>query len=286
MPYYEPLSELLASLNAGLRLMRYPWVALLLLAHLSAISPAQGKTSNPERPQAINKTRKNPKDDAVYAWIPSGSFMMGCLAGDEECFSEEKPSHRVTLTHGFWIGETEVTVAAYKRFAGIGDKSRPAAVGHVVSDDSMPAVDVTWDEANDYCRWAGGRLPTEAEWEYAARGGNAQAGNTDLNAVAWFQNNSDNTSHPVAQKRSNASGLFDTLGNVWEWVNDWYDGDYYSTSSEFDPPGPPDGKMRVLRGGSWLNPSRLVRQSDRGRSIPEARFNYFGLRCIWTPHAP
>jgi formylglycine-generating enzyme len=207
---------------------------------------------------------------------------MGCAAEDQECFSDEKPARTVTLTQGFWIGKTEVTVDAYERFAGILHQLLPEAVkGNITA--KMPIVDVTWDEALQYCRWSGGRLPSEAEWEYAARGGSLGARYGDIDSIAWFEANSGNSSHPAAEKKENSYGLFDMLGNVWEWVNDRYEANYYSTGPGLDPEGPLSGAMRVLRGGSWLNPPKLVRLSDRARAEPDARFNYFGMRCVWVP---
>jgi formylglycine-generating enzyme required for sulfatase activity len=253
---------------------------------LCLISPgavAQQKAVSHTEPTTDHKTRKNPKDGMVYVWIPSGSFMMGCSPNDAECFSDEKPSRRVTLSHGYWIGQTEVRVAAFERFAGILDANKLQALPTMDPVSVMPIVDVTWDEADQYCRWSGGRLPTEAEWEYAARAGSPGIRNENIDAMAWYEANSGNSSHPTAQKRENAYGLFDMLGNVWEWVADWYSGDYYSTGPVLNPLGPASGTMRVLRGGSWLNPPRLIRFSDRGRSQPDARFNYFGMRCVWEP---
>ncbi len=230
-------------------------------------------------------TKKNPKDGLVYVWIRPGTFVMDCSVGDKDCFAEEGPAHRVTLSRGFWMGQTEVTVGAYKRFAGIREASRSSATvasRKAASDgDSMPVADVTWNEANDYCEWVGGRLPTEAEWEYAARGGRAESRYGIIDSIGWYEANSSNTSHTVGQKEANPFGLFDMLGNVWEWVNDWYSGNYYSMSPIVYPPGPEHGQMRVLRGGSWLDKGSIVRASDRGRSEPDARFNYFGLRCVW-----
>lgn len=258
-----------------------PTVVLVLL--VLAISIASPESSSASAGGAAGeKIRQNPPDGLLYLWIPAGQFVMGCSPGDEECFNEEKPAHHVTISKGFWMGQTEVTVRAYKRFAGISENEPPleansAAYHHQLD---MPVVNVTWDEADEYCKWAGGRLPTEAEWEYAARGGDKQARYSQLDEIAWYQKNSVNATHKVAQKIPNGFGLFDVLGNAWEWVGDWYDGRYYSRSPDVDPAGPQSGTMHVLRGGSWISTPNLLRVSDRGRSKAELRFNYFGYRCV------
>jgi formylglycine-generating enzyme required for sulfatase activity len=244
-----------------------------------------------QSPKNGTATKTNPPDELRFVWIPPGSFSMGCSPGDNECFSEELPAHRVTISRGFWIGQTEVTVRAYERFAGIPGDGAPLPTAtkptqRKVSEDSMPIVLVTWDEARDYCKWAGGRLPTEAEWEYAARGGSTEARYGKLDEIAWYQKNSGDTVHQVSQKLANGFGLFDMLGNAWEWVNDWYEGTYYSASPELDPQGPANGMMHVLRGGSWMNSPNLLRLSDRGRSNADLRFNYFGVRCVLDQAAP
>ena len=153
-------------------------------------------------------------------------------------------------------------------------------------NDNFPMVDVIWDEANQYCAWAGGRLPTEAEWEYAARGGSPQARYGDLGDIAWSKENAGNQTHEVAGKLPNGYGLYDTLGNVWEWVNDWFDPNYYQSGAAQDPSGPPTGQEKVLRGGSWIVDPKLLRVSDRYSIKPDARSDYFGFRCVWEPKTP
>ena len=207
--------------------------------------------------------------------------MMGCSRGANECENDEKPSHQVAISPGFWIGQTEVTVGAYKRFAAATGREMPDApyFNSGWANGNMPIVNVTWDDGREYCTWAGGRLPTEAEWEYAARGGSAEGRYGPIDEIAWYEKNGAFSMHEVAQKRANGFGLFDTLGNAWEWVNDWYDENYYSTSPSADPPGPTSAQVRVLRGGSWLNLPTVVRVSYRGGNYPGFRVERNGFRC-------
>ena len=237
---------------------------------------------------APGRVRENPKDGLKYVWVPPGTFMMGCSPGDSECDADEKPSHQVKITKGFWLGQTEVTVAAYKRFVAATGRQMPDApdFNSGWANDAMPIVNVMWDNAQSYCQWAGGRLPTEAEWEYAARGGSTQARYGNLDEIAWYDKNSGGQTHEVAQKRANGFGLFDVLGNVWEWVNDWYDEKYYQSSPSQDPAGPASGQYRVLRGGSWDGDPRYVRVSDRSRYYPVVRYSYFGFRCLREVNLP
>jgi formylglycine-generating enzyme required for sulfatase activity len=233
--------------------------------------------------------RENPQDGLKYAWIAPGNFLMGCSPGDTDCSEPEKPAHQVTMPGGYWIGQAEVTVGAYKRFAATGKVKMPPAAPKLNrgwKKESYPIVDITWDEADQYCAWAGGRLPTEAEWEYAARGGSLQARYGDLGEIAWFKENAEGQTHEVAGKHANGYGLFDTLGNVWEWVNDWYDPQYYQSSPAQNPPGPATGQQRVLRGGSWIVDPKLLRVSERYSIQPDARSDYFGFRCVWEPKTP
>jgi formylglycine-generating enzyme required for sulfatase activity len=216
---------------------------------------------------------------------------MGCSPGDSECSDDEKPAHAVTISKGFWIGQTVVTVGAYKRFTARAGQQMPSSPGFNASwaNDNMPIVSVSWNDAKAYCQWSGGRLPTEAEWEYAARGGSTEARYGPLDEIAWYSNNSGGQTHDVAQKRANGFGLYDTLGNVLEWVNDWYDGNYYQNSPSQDPPGPSSGSARVLRGGgSWFVYPRVVRVSDRGILDPAYldNNNFVGLRCVGEANIP
>lgn len=222
----------------------------------------------------------NSKDGLKYVWIPPGTFQMGCSPGDNDCRSDEMPAHPVTLTRGFWLGQFPVTMAAYKRFAESTGRTMPPAprFNEGWNLEQMPVVNVTWDDAHAYCGWVGGRLPTEAEWEYAARGGSKEMRYGPLDEVAWHDSNSGYRTHVGGEKRANGFALFDMLGNVDEWVNDWYDADYYVNSPSMDPLGPPKGAERILRGGCWYNYPRFVRVSARYGSGSSGK-DFNGLRC-------
>ena len=222
---------------------------------------------------ADTSPKVNPKDGLTYVWIPPGKFTMGCSPGDT-CRANEEPAHEVRIGKGFWLSRTETTQAAYRKVTG----KDPS---HFKGDD-LPVEQVNWDEAVAYCRGIGGRLPTEAEWEYAARGGTKGAQYGDLEAIAWYGGNSDSKTHPVGKnKQENAFGLYDMLGNVWEWTADWYGEKYYEQREGIDPKGPATGTYRTLRGGSWNNYPSNVRASIRSGFEPGVRFYSFGFRCLW-----
>jgi formylglycine-generating enzyme required for sulfatase activity len=227
------------------------------------------------------RVRVNPKDGLKYAWIPPGTFMMGCSLADNGCASWEKPQHQVTITRGVWMGQTEVTVGAYKRFAASGGREMPSppSFNNKWASNNMPIVNVSWFDAQAYCGWAGGRLPTEAEWEYAARGGSTEARYGPVDEIAWYDQNSGLQAHNVAEKRPNAFGLYDMLGNVWEWVSDWYDENYYEGSPSENPAGPTSGQDRVLWGDGENDSAGSIRVSERIMNIPTFHSNNLGFRC-------
>ncbi len=230
----------------------------------------------------LNDIGENSKDGLKYVHISAGTFMMGCSPGDDECQSDENPTHLVTITRDFWIGQTEVTVGAYKRYAAVTGREMPGAppFNPNWATQNMPMTTVTWDEARDFCAWTGGRLPTEAEWEYAARGGSTQARYGALAEIAAY---APYGSPPrvVGMKRPNGFGLFDVLGNASEWVNDWYDENYYRHSPSADPQGPKGDGSRVLRGGPLTNTPWIVRVSYRDRKDPGGRDAFDSFRCVW-----
>jgi formylglycine-generating enzyme required for sulfatase activity len=241
--------------------------------------------------------------------IDAQTFEMGCTAGMSSCGSDEYPAHSVTLTNDFYIGETEVTQGEYEAmmgtnpsdFSGCGSDCpveyvswhMSAAFANAVSDSEglEQCYSCTGSGTSTSCSVVvdpyscdGYRLPTEAEWEAAARCGEdtLYAGSTAIGDVAWYDGNSGGTPHTVATKASNACGLYDMTGNVWEWNQDWYLSSYYSSSPGTDPVGAPSGDDRVLRGGSWSNYAAYTRVADRDRSGTAYRHNGNGLRLLRT----
>jgi formylglycine-generating enzyme required for sulfatase activity len=246
----------------------------------------------PTGPKA-GEHRENPKDKLDYNFIPSGKFLMGCVPGDKQCEKDENPRHEVSLSKDFWITRTEVTVGAYDRFtrAEPGHKLPKTKTLHGLVATELPITDISWDDAVDYCKWAGGRLPTEAEWEYAARGGKQDWiypwGSWDPNKANWGKTDIKKVRAPFdemvpVRKIGDGNGydLYDMAGNAAEWTADYYSPTAYADGQNTDPKGPPDGKERVVRGGSWYDPEKFLRNSARDKKAPDKPVNTIGFRCV------
>jgi formylglycine-generating enzyme required for sulfatase activity/tRNA A-37 threonylcarbamoyl transferase component Bud32 len=231
--------------------------------------------------------------------IPGGTFQMGSDSGE----ADEKPVHNVTVSP-FYMGKTEVTVGQWKKFVEASGYRSEAESGDGAyiwnkqkwekkiaanwnnpgfnQDDNHPVTCISWQDCQEYIKWLNMktgkryRLPSEAEWEYACRAGTTGERYGNLDAIAWYFNNSGQTTHPVGQKQANGFGLFDMLGNVWEWCQDWYGG--YSGSSQANHTGPATGSLRVDRGGGWSGGAGILRSANRGRFDPGYRYDSLGFR--------
>ena len=220
--------------------------------------------------------------------VEGGTFNMGAQyidsSGtnyDNDAVSDEKPVHSVTLSD-YYIGETEVTQELWEAVMG----SNPS---HFGGNPQRPVETVSWDDCQEFITKLNQltgknfRLPTEAEWEYAARGGNKSqgykySGSNTIGDVAWYDDNSNSRTHNVKTKSPNELGIYDMSGNVWEWCHDWYNSNYYSNSPQTNPTGPSTGSYRVNRGGSWDDIAKFCRVSVRINYDPDGRFSNYGFR--------
>ena len=213
--------------------------------------------------------------------VEAGTFTMGATAEMKDPWDDEKPTHRVTLTNDYYIGKYEVTQALWQTVMG----NNPSWL----KGDNLPVVLVSWDDCQEFIsklnRITGKtfRLPTEAEWEYAARGGNKSrgyqySGSNNLSDVAWYDDNSGNKTHAVGTKQPNELGIYDMSGNVWEWCQDWYD--EYNSSSQVNPTGANSGSDRVNRGGYRGNEPGRCRSSFRASTTPDSCSEGLGLRLV------
>ena len=218
--------------------------------------------------------------------VASGSFWMGCNeAVDTLCESNESPYHEVTLS-GYYMDRTEVTQGEYKKCVDAGECDTPSCDWDPTGTPNRPVVCVTWSQAGEYCVWAGKRLPTEAEWEKAARGTDGRKypwGNETATCDYAVMYGCPGDAMDVCSKSPSGDspyGLCDMAGNVWEWVSDWYDSGYYANSPASNPTGPVSGSGRVLRGGSFYHYYFNLRASSRAGINPSGVYDYLGFRCV------
>jgi formylglycine-generating enzyme required for sulfatase activity len=234
-----------------------------------------------------------------FVRIEPGEFLMGCSPTDpmylpdgtvSSCQAEAQPAHRVRITKAFEIGKYEVTQAQWETVMGNDPSYFKGATN--------PVEQVSWEEVHEFLRRLSARgdgyryrLPTEAEWEYAARAGaDGLYAGPSLAAMAWYGVGGENllqsrgTTHPVGQKQPNAWGLYDVHGNVAERVEDWYSASYYKTSPRDDPPGPASGQIHVARGGSWYSNASYVRLANRYQTVAALRRRDVGFRCVREPN--
>lgn len=223
--------------------------------------------------------------------VKAGTFTMGATSEQTEAKDNEKPAHKVTISKDFYIGETEVTQGLWQAVTG----NSPTTDGNKWSSDNgvgsaYPAYYISYNDVTDFITKLNQktgqkfRMPTEAEWEYAARGGSQSkgylySGSNNIEDVAWYESNSDSKTHPVKTKQPNELGLYDMSGNVWEWCSDLYDSTYYSVTPTDDPTGPAIGSNHITRGGCKGNGASLCRATLRNSGTPEWR-GFAGFRLV------
>lgn len=286
----RPLTRVITTLRTRF----FEQVALCLLltlgvqnfSSLARMPPSSPAFSQQHHAGGIpTRVRYRERDNAPMVLIPAGEFVMGSGAGEPD----EQPPHRVYLD-AFYIDRYEVTVSRYAKFLSQENPELPFLWHDATKGSNLekPVIGIDWFDAWEYCQWAGKRLPTEAEWEKAARG-------TDGRIYPWGNDSPDGARSNFGKRQGKAYerltevgsyahgrslyGVDDLAGNVWEWVADRYHESYYRDSPINNPQGPDSGPLRVLRGGAWNNQVEQLRASNRGGYPPDARRNDFGFRC-------
>ncbi len=217
-----------------------------------------------------------------WIFVEGGEFTMGCKSGEADCYPDEA-AHKVSVS-SFEISAYEITVAQYRHYCEQTGASMPQEPVFGWQDDN-PIVNVTWQQASDFAKWAGGRLPTEAEWEYAARGGKKSkgylySGSNNPLEVGWSYENSAQTTHSVGQKKPNELGIYDMSGNAWEWCSDNYGIFYYNESPKHNPKGPKEGLGKCNRGGCFNFDCKVMKVTHRRGSGEESTGVGTGFRLV------
>ncbi len=247
-------------------MMRSAFLILLVLILSPAILSAENLSAFTD-----------PTTGMEFISVKGGCYQMGDNSDDDN------PAHEVCV-NDFYMGKYAVTQGQWKTITG----TYPTYFSSC--GDNCPVEQISWDDVQDFISKLNQRtgkryrLPTEAEWEYAARSGGTNgkwagtSSESQLGDYAWYGSNSGGKVHPVGQKKPNGLGLYDMSGNIWEWVQDWYDKNYYRNSPRNNPTGPSSGTYRVLRGGSWSRNAMFTSVSVRSRIIPGCWLDYYGFR--------
>lgn len=258
-----------------------------------AKSTVPAVTSTPAIPPGT--TRQSEIDGMTQLYIPAGKFSMGTQSDGDWIGEDEFPLHDVYLD-AFWMDQTEITNAEYQKCVAANECTPPHSTASETQKSyfdnadfaDFPVIQVDWDQATKYCKWAGRRLPYEAEWEKAAKGDTHRIYPWEGNAVGpSFANydmddnwpNADTTRVGSILAGASPSQVMDMAGNVYEWVADWYDAAYYSQSPAENPTGPAEGSQRVLRGGAWSSDALFIRAASRLPYYPDGFSNDIGFRC-------
>jgi len=234
-----------------------------------------------EGPQAGDEREFDLTDDVTITmvWIPAGEFEMGSPDDEDDRDGDEGPVHDVTFVEGFWLGKYEVTQAQWEAVMGDNPSHFDGA--------NRPVETVSWDDIQGFEEELDDafRLPSESEREYACRAGTTtrfywgdDPDYEDIDDYAWYNSNSDNRTHEVGSKQPNGWGLYDMIGNVWEWCEDWYHNNYEGAPDDGSPWVAGGGSFRVYRGGGWLNDARYCRSANRFNYSPSNRDNDLGFR--------
>ena len=270
---------------------KFPW--LLVLGGIAIIAIAiillgkKKEDSESEEQQNISAAMQV-YNSIKWVQVSAGEFNMGSPEGEGD--SDEHPQHKVYLD-AYYISKYEITFDQYDKFCEDTGRSKPSDNGW--GRGNRPVINVSWDEAKAFCDWLSkgtGKkiaLPTEAQWEKAARGGNKSkgyeySGSNNVDEVGWYGDNSGHETHPVGQKKPNELGIYDMSGNVYEWCSDWYSSSYYSSSPRNNPEGPSSGSCRVRRGGGWSSSAWTLRCANRHDRDPSFRSDLLGFRIVKT----
>jgi formylglycine-generating enzyme required for sulfatase activity len=284
-----------------IKLVRWFSIVLVCSLLLPAVSWAQSPQEDPVQSHIVYLPWVT-YDPLLMVYVTEGEFTMGCYEAPGNCDPDNEYLHQIYLD-SYYIDTYEVSNAQYARcVAGAGcsppynygSNTRPAYYDNPSFKD-YPVVSISWMDARNYCLWAGKRLPTEAEWEKAVRG------TSDTRLYPWGDQHPDCSmangfnmwtgeyctddttqvgSYPLGASQY---GAFDMAGNVAEWVNDWYQVDYYWNSPAVNPQGPPDGTIKILRGGGWSTQFGTLQLSDRWPQSAGGAFNWVGFRCAFSP---